>query len=40
MSFGSSGPSPTEVVAFRDAGVQRIFLWPVADEIVADPAVQ
>jgi hypothetical protein len=23
-----------KVVAFRDAGVQRMFLWPVADEIV------
>jgi alkanesulfonate monooxygenase SsuD/methylene tetrahydromethanopterin reductase-like flavin-dependent oxidoreductase (luciferase family) len=34
LSFGSAEAVMEKVVAFRDAGVQRMFLWPVADEIV------
>jgi alkanesulfonate monooxygenase SsuD/methylene tetrahydromethanopterin reductase-like flavin-dependent oxidoreductase (luciferase family) len=33
LAFGSAEAVTEKLSAFRDAGVQRMFLWPVADEI-------
>jgi hypothetical protein len=33
LPFGPAGAMAERLVAFRDAGVQRVFLWPVADEL-------
>ena len=33
LAFGPAEAVLEKVVAFRDAGVQRMFVWPVADEI-------
>jgi hypothetical protein len=34
LAFGSAEAVTEKLSAFRDNGVQRIFVWPVADEIV------
>jgi hypothetical protein len=34
LAFGSAEAVTEKLIAFRDHGVQRMFLWPVADEIV------
>jgi alkanesulfonate monooxygenase SsuD/methylene tetrahydromethanopterin reductase-like flavin-dependent oxidoreductase (luciferase family) len=44
LAFGSAEEVAAKLAAFRDAGVQRMFLWPVADELeqlrrVADEVV-
>jgi alkanesulfonate monooxygenase SsuD/methylene tetrahydromethanopterin reductase-like flavin-dependent oxidoreductase (luciferase family) len=33
LPFGSAAAVADKLDAFRDAGVQRVFLWPVADEL-------
>ncbi len=33
LPFGSAELMAERLAAFRDAGVQRVFLWPVADEV-------
>lgn len=33
LSFGSAGAVAHKLNAFREAGVKRVFLWPVADEL-------
>jgi alkanesulfonate monooxygenase SsuD/methylene tetrahydromethanopterin reductase-like flavin-dependent oxidoreductase (luciferase family) len=33
LPFGSADAVATKLNAFRQAGVQRVFLWPVADEL-------
>jgi hypothetical protein len=33
LAFGSAQFVAEKVGAFRDAGVQRMFVWPVADEV-------
>ena len=33
LPFGSADVVADKLIAFRDAGVQRVFLWPVADEL-------
>ena len=33
LAFGSAGSVLDRLGAFRDAGVQRLFVWPVDDEI-------
>jgi alkanesulfonate monooxygenase SsuD/methylene tetrahydromethanopterin reductase-like flavin-dependent oxidoreductase (luciferase family) len=44
LAFGSAEEVADKLAAFRDAGVQRLFLWPVADDLeqlhrVADEVV-
>jgi hypothetical protein len=34
LAFGSAEAVTEKLIAFRDNGVQRMFVWPVADEIV------
>ena len=33
LPFGSAELVAERLIAFREAGVQRVFLWPVADEV-------
>jgi alkanesulfonate monooxygenase SsuD/methylene tetrahydromethanopterin reductase-like flavin-dependent oxidoreductase (luciferase family) len=33
LPFGSADAVADKLDAFRSAGVQRVFLWPVADEL-------
>ncbi len=33
LAFGSADSMIDKLMAFRDAGVQRIFIWPVGDEL-------
>jgi alkanesulfonate monooxygenase SsuD/methylene tetrahydromethanopterin reductase-like flavin-dependent oxidoreductase (luciferase family) len=33
LAFGPAEAVVEKLIAFRDAGVQRMFLWPVADDI-------
>ena len=33
LPFGGADAVADKLAAFRDAGVQRVFLWPVADEL-------
>ena len=33
LAFGSAEAMVERLTAFRDAGVQRVFLWPVTDEV-------
>jgi alkanesulfonate monooxygenase SsuD/methylene tetrahydromethanopterin reductase-like flavin-dependent oxidoreductase (luciferase family) len=33
LPFGSADVVADKLIAFRDAGVKRVFLWPIADEL-------
>ena len=33
LAFGPAEAVLEKLAAFRDAGVQRMFMWPVADDI-------
>jgi alkanesulfonate monooxygenase SsuD/methylene tetrahydromethanopterin reductase-like flavin-dependent oxidoreductase (luciferase family) len=33
LPFGSADAVANKLNAFREAGVKRVFLWPVADEL-------
>ena len=33
LAFGPAEAVTEKLLAFRDAGVQRVFVWPVADDL-------